>query len=147
LFKDGNNSVLLEPSQSTGHRFSYLGHDGVEVNNCFLRERDGIIDVVVYVTTESTVNGTTTITRTLNVIDDAVGTIDITTGVMRLANFAPMTIENNAVDIWVNALPNSGDLSPTLNRMFTVERDTITVEVVDETAATPVSFYQGGRLR
>ena len=37
--------------------------------------------------------------------------------------------------------------SPTLNRMFTVERDTITVEVVDETAATPVSFYQGGRLR
>ena len=147
LFKDGNNSVLLEPSQSTGHRFSYLDHDGVEVNNCFLRERDGIIDVVVYVTTESTVNGTTTITRTLNVIDDAVGTIDITTGVMRLANFAPMTIENNAVDIWVNALPNSGDLSPTLNRMFTVERDTITVEVVDETAATPVSFYQGGRLR
>ena len=147
LFKDGNNSVLLEPSQTTGHRFSYLDHTGVEANNCFLRERNGTVDVVTYEVVESTVNGTTTITRTLKTIDDAVGTIDIDTGVMRLANFAPQTIENNAVDIWVNALPNSGDLTPTLNRMFTVERDTIAVEVVDETASTPVSFYQGGRLR
>ena len=139
--------MLLEPSQTTGHRFSYLDHNGVEANNCFLREQNGTVDVVTYEVVESTVNGTTTITRTLKTIDDAVGTIDIDTGVMRLANFAPQTIENNAVDIWVNALPNSGDLTPTLNRMFTVERDTIAVEVVDETASTPVSFYQGGRLR
>lgn len=145
LFKNGTDSALLEP---TSHRFSYLDHDDVEWQNCFLRERSGLVDVVTYQTTETTVNNVTTLTRTLVVIDDAVGTLDITTGVMRLANFAPQSIEGGALDLWFNALPDSGDLSPTLNRMFTVDADTITVQLTNDSDTSPsVGFYQGGRLR
>jgi len=134
LYKNGSESALLEP---TSHRFTYLDHEQVEYENCFLREKNGIIDVVAYDSN-----------RNLTVIDDAIGTLDVTTGVMRLANFAPQSIEDNAVDIWVNALPDTGDLTPTLNRLFTVEADTITVELVDETTTSPsTGFYQGGRLR
>jgi hypothetical protein len=67
---------------------------------------------------------------------------------MRLANFAPQTIEGGAVDIWFTALPAAGDMTPKLNRMYTVETDTITVEVIDSTTVSPdVGFHQGGRLR
>jgi hypothetical protein len=145
LYKNGTDSVLLEP---TSHRFSYLDHDQVEWNNCFLQESNGIINVVTYQTTDATVNGTTTVTRTLKTIDNAVGTIDITTGVLRLANFAPQSIENGELDIWLNALPENGDLAPTLNRMFTVDADTITVELLNDSDTSPsAGFYQGGRLR
>jgi hypothetical protein len=145
LYKNGTESVLLEP---TSHRFSYLDHDQVAWDDCFLEEQNGIINVVTYDTTDATVNGVTTITRTRKTIDDAVGVIDIATGVMRLANFAPQSIEDGALDIWINALPDSGDLTPTLNRLFTVESDTITVELAsDSDTSSSAGFYQGGRLR
>jgi hypothetical protein len=142
LYKDGTESVLLEP---TSHRFSYLDHEQVEWQNCFLQEQDGIVNVVTY---ETTVNGATTLTRTRKTIDDSVGTLDRMTGVMRLANFAPQTIEGGELDIWLNALPDSGDLTPSLNRLFTVDADTITVELTSDSDTSPsAGFYQGGRLR
>lgn len=145
LYKNGTESVLLEP---TSHRFTYRDRNQVEWDDCFLEEQNGIINVITYETTDATVNGVTAITRTRKTIDDAVGTIDITTGVMRLANFAPQSIEDGALDIWFNALPDSGDLTPTLNRLFTVESDTITVELASDSNTSPsVGFYQGGRLR
>ena len=137
LYKAGTDSAILE---ATSHRFSYLDSTGTSYEDCFIRESAGALDVVTYVTQSGV--------RTLTVIDTAVGTLDVATGVMRLANFAPQTIEDDAVDIWFTALPASSDLTPELNRMYTIETDTITVEVVDSTTVSPdVGFHQGGRLR
>jgi len=137
LYKSGTVSAILE---ATSHRFSYLDSAGTSYENCFVRESAGALDVVTYVTQSGV--------RTLTVIDTAVGTLDVATGVMRLANFAPQTIEGGAVDIWFTALPAAGDMTPKLNRMYTVETDTITVEVIDSTTVSPdVGFHQGGRLR
>lgn len=134
LYKNGSESVLLE---STSHRFSYLDHNQIQQDNCFFREQNGIVDVVVY--DEN---------RVLQIVDNAVGSIDITTGVMRLANFAPQDIEGNAVDIWINALPATADLTPELNRMFYVDADTISVELFDENSTvSSAGFLQGGKLR
>jgi hypothetical protein len=82
------------------------------------------------------------------VVNTNAGTLDITTGVMTLSNFVPDAIEDGATDIWINVLPQETDLVPQLNRLFTLDSDTIVVEVADETStSTAANFYQGGVLR
>jgi hypothetical protein len=137
LYREGNSSILLEP---TSHRFDYYDHDGTYYTNCFLKESNGVVDVVGYVVSGGT--------RTLVTIDDRVGAIDANTGTMTLANFKPEAIENDEVDIWISALPQYSDLTPQLNRLYTVDYDTISVELYDDTTKlNPSNFYQGGRLR
>lgn len=82
------------------------------------------------------------------VVNTNAGTFDTSTGVMTLSNFIPDAIEDDATDIWINALPLETDLVPQLNRLFTLDADTIVVEVADETTtSTAANFYQGGVLR
>ena len=137
LYKVGDASVLLEP---TSHRFDYYDHDGNYYTNCFLQETNGVVSVVGYVNSGGT--------RSLVVVDDRVGTIDTDTGTMVLANFKPEAIEGGEIDIWISALPLYSDLTPHLNRLYTVDYDTISVELIDNTTTlTPSNFYQGGRIR
>ena len=67
---------------------------------------------------------------------------------MTLTNFKPEAIEGDNIDIWINAFPLYSDLTPHLNRLYTVDYDTISVELIDNTTTlTPSNFYQGGRIR
>lgn len=88
------------------------------------------------------------ITRREVVVVNNIGSFDANNGVMTISNFKPTAIEDNALDIWINVLPVQSDLVPRLNRLFTVDPDTITVEVSDESAvSSAAAFYQGGLLR
>ena len=137
LYKTSNTSVLLEP---TSHRFDYYDHDGNYRTNCFLQEKNGIVNVVAYVNSGGT--------RSLVVVDDSVGIVKADTGTMTLTNFKPEAIEGDNIDIWINAFPLYSDLTPHLNRLYTVDFDTISVELIDNTnTLTPSNFYQGGRIR
>jgi hypothetical protein len=137
LYKTSNTSVLLEP---TSHRFDYYDHDGNYRTNCFLQEKNGIVNVVAYVNSGGT--------RSLVVVDDSVGIVKTDTGTMTLTNFKPEAIEGDNIDIWINAFPLYSDLTPHLNRLYTVDFDTISVELIDNTnTLTPSNFYQGGRIR
>lgn len=136
LLKMGDESVIL---QSTSHRFNYAAANGTVFTNCILREDDGTVEVIGFNDDSE---------RSEVVVDDNVGSVDTTTGVLTLSSFTPVTIEDDAVDIWINALPLNTDLTPTLNRLYTVDEDTITVELVDETSTqTSSRFFQGGVLR
>lgn len=89
----------------------------------------------------------TTIEREVVVRADA-GTLDITTGVLTLSAFVPTAIEDDATDIWINVIPAQSDLSPQLNRLYTVDADTISVEIADDTTTfSTTQFFQGGLLR
>ena len=136
LLKSGSESAILA---ATTHRFDYAAANGTVFSNCILREVDSTIQVIGYQDDA---------THSEVVVDDNVGSLNVTTGVMTLSNFIPEAIENDAVDIWIHALPLTTDLTPTLNRMYTVDATTITVSLFDETqTSTATGFYQGGVLR
>tara|TARA_R110000868_G_scaffold79604_32_gene226495 strand:+ start:3047 stop:4942 length:1896 start_codon:yes stop_codon:yes gene_type:complete len=136
LYQNGTDSVILRASS---HRFSYRDHTGTLYTNCYLTEANGVVSV-----TGLSQDGP----HTPIIVDDGVGTLDADTGVMTLANFAPVTVEDNAVDIWINVLPRRTDLVATSNRLFTLDADNITVSLADDTLTlTATSFYQGGVLR
>lgn len=98
--------------------------------------------------TTVTTNPIQSVTRREVTIVQNIGSFNIDTGVMTLSNFKPTAIEGNALEIWINVLPLQSDLVPSLNRLFTVDPDTIVVEVTDESAvSSAASFYQGGVLR
>lgn len=192
LFKNGTDSAIV---QSTSHRFGYTAVDGTAYTNCWLRESDGImqvmntqtatqytftatlrngkvVDQVSYVVDTGDVLPASTVTRTIRelyarnpgtvvnqtptqetirrtvIVDDNVGTLNITTGVLTLSNFVPTSIENDADDIWITVVPAQTDLTPKLNRLLTIDRDTIAVEVVEQSdTASTTAFFQGGILR
>jgi len=136
LLKSGSESAILA---ATTHRFDYAAANGTVFSNCILREVDSTIQVIGYQDDA---------THSEVIVDDNVGSLNVTTGVMTLSNFIPEAIENDAVDIWIHALPLTTDLTPTLNRMYTVDATTITVSLFDETqTSTATGFYQGGVLR
>lgn len=185
-------SAILKPSS---HRFGYTAADGTMYTNCWLREANGIVQVMnteaatKYTFTATLRNGkvidkksyivdagdtlpekiiTTTISdlytrnpgsivnqqpteeiiRRESIVNDNVGTLNTTTGMMTLSNFIPTSIENNADDIWITVVPAQTDLTPKLNRLFTIERDTVAVEVVEQSdTASTTAFFQGGLLR
>lgn len=82
------------------------------------------------------------------IVRDSVGTFDANTGTMTLSNFVPDNIEDDANDIWINVRPVDTDLTPQLNRIFTLDANTVTVTVVDS-SSTRVNntFTQGGVSR
>jgi hypothetical protein len=81
-------------------------------------------------------------------VQDSIGAVNITTGVVTITGFIPTGIENDALDIRLNALPVRSDLVPSLNRLFTIDADTIRVDVADDAVTTAANdFYQGGVLR
>ena len=86
--------------------------------------------------------------QTLVVVKDAVGTVNVTTGIVTISGFQPTSIENDALDVRLNALPVQSDLVPKLNRLFIVDSDSVRVDVADDSVTTAANdFYQGGVLR
>ena len=74
--------------------------------------------------------------------------MNITTGVVTITGFIPTSIEDDDLDIRLNALPVRSDLVPSLNRLFTVDPDSIQVDVSDDAVTTAATdFYSGGRSR
>ena len=82
------------------------------------------------------------------IVRDSVGTFNANTGTMTLSNFVPDNIEDNANDIWINVRPVDTDLTPQLNRIFTLDANTVTVAVVDSSSTrVNTTFTQGGVAR
>ena len=93
-------------------------------------------------------NTATSAAQTLVVVEDGIGTVNTTTGVVTVTGFIPTDIEDDDLDIRLNALPVRSDLVPSLNRLFTVDPTSIQVDVADDAVTTAATdFYQGGRLR
>lgn len=142
LLRNGNTSVILPATQLTGHRFNYAAANGVTITNCYFAEANSVLQVV------GLSNSASSAAQTLVVVHDAVGTVNVTTGIVTITGFQPTAIENDALDIRLNALPVRSDLVPSLNRLFTVDTNTIRVDVADDAVTTAANdFYQGGVLR
>ena len=137
LLRTGNTSVILPATQLTGHRFSYTAANGTSFTNCYFAEANNVLQVVGLSNT-----------ATLVVVQDSIGTVNTTTGVVTIAGFIPTDIESDELDIRLNALPVRSDLVPSLNRLFTVDATSIHVDVADDAVTTAANdFYQGGVLR
>ena len=142
LLRTGNTSAILPATQLTGHRFGYTAANGTSFTNCYFAETNDVLQVV------GLANTATSAAQTLVVVQDSIGTVNITTGVVTVTGFIPTDIENDDLDIRLNALPVRSDLVPSLNRLFTVDADTIRVDVADDAVTTAANdFYQGGVLR
>jgi hypothetical protein len=141
LLRSGNTSAILPATQLTEHRFGYTAANGAAFTNCYFAETDGVLQVVGL---ESSAN----VGQTLVVVQDSIGAVNVTTGVVTITGFIPTGIENDALDIRLNALPVRSDLVPSLNRLFTVDATSIRVDVADDAVTTAANdFYQGGVLR
>ena len=142
LLRTGTESVILPATQLTGHRFSYTAANGTSFTNCYFAEANNVLQVV------GLSNTATSATQTLVVVQDSIGTVNTTTGVVTIAGFIPTDIEGDESDIRLNALPVRSDLVPSLNRLFTVDATSIRVDVADDAVTTAANdFYQGGVLR
>ena len=142
LLRTGTESVILPATQLTGHRFGYTAANGTSFSNCFFAEANDVLQVVGYS------NTATSAAQTLGVVQDSIGTVNTTTGVVTISGFTPTDIENDELDIRLNALPVRSDLVPSLNRLFTVDPTSIRVDVADDAVTTAANdFYQGGVLR
>ena len=142
LLRTGNTSAILPATQLTGHRFSYTAANGTSFTNCYFAEADGVLQVVGLANTD------TSAAQTQVVVQDSIGSVNTTTGVVTIAGFIPTDIENDESDIRLNALPVRSDLVPSLNRLFTVDATSIRVDVADDAVTTAANdFYQGGVLR
>ena len=142
LLRTGNTSVILPATQLTGHRFSYTAANGTSFTNCYFAETGDVLQVVGLANTD------TSAAQTLVVVQDSIGTVNTTTGVVIIAGFIPTDIEGDESDIRLNALPVRSDLVPSLNRLFTVDATSIRVDVADDAVTTAANdFYQGGVLR
>ena len=142
LLRTGNTSAILPATQLTGHRFGYTAANGTSFTNCYFAEADGVLQVVGLANTD------TSAAQTLVVVQDSIGTVNTTTGVVTIAGFIPTDIEGDESDIRLNALPVRSDLVPSLNRLFTVDATSIRVDVADDAVTTAANdFYQGGVLR
>ena len=142
LLRTGNTSAILPATQLTGHRFSYTAANGTSFTNCYFAEANNVLQVV------GLSNTVTSAAQTLVVVQDSIGTVNTTTGVVTISGFIPTDIEGDELDIRLNALPVRSDLVPSLNRLFTVDATSIRVDVADDAVTTAANdFYQGGVLR
>jgi len=141
LLRSGNTSAILPATPLTGHRFDYTAANGAAFTNCYFAETDSVLQVVGL---ESSANAG----QKLVVVQDSIGAVNITTGVVTITGFIPTAIEGGDLDIRLNALPVRSDLVPSLNRLFTVDATSIRVDVADDAVTTAANdFYQGGVLR
>ena len=141
LLRSGNTSAILPATPLTGHRFDYTAANGAAFTNCYFAETDSVLQVVGL---ESSANAG----QKLVVVQDSIGAVNITTGVVTITGFIPTSIEDDDLDIRLNALPVRSDLVPSLNRLFTVDPDSIQVDVSDDAVTTAATdFYSGGRSR
>ena len=142
LLREGNESVILPATPETGHRFGYTAANGTSFSNCYFAEANNVLQVV------GLANTTTSAAQTVVIVEDEIGTVNTTTGVVTIAGFIPTDIEGDELNIRLNALPLRSDLVPSLNRLFTVDPTSIQVDVADDAVTTAATdFYQGGRLR
>ena len=139
---DGNTlSVIIPATQLTGHRFGYTAANGAAFTNCYFAEANNVLQVVGLESSANT--GQTPV-----VVQDSLGAVNVTTGVVTITGFIPTTIEGDELDIRLNALPVRSDLVPSLNRLFTVDPSSILVDVADDAVTTAATdFYSGGRSR
>jgi hypothetical protein len=142
LLRTGNASAILPTTQLTGHRFGYTAANGTSFTNCYFAEANNVLQVVALS------NTTTSAAQTQVVVQDSIGAVDITTGIVTITGFIPTGIEDDDLDIRLNVLPVRSDLVPSLNRIFTIDATSIRVDVADDAVTTAANdFYQGGVLR
>lgn len=129
-------SVILE---ALSHRFDYTADvGGATVTNCFLYEDLGSIYVAHR-----------TDTGAIETITGSIGTVDITTGLVILNNFAPLAIENGELDVRIEVVPAVYDFNPALNQLFTLDNADIQVQLLNDLTATlseQQDFFAGGIL-
>ena len=134
LRRNGTDSVIV---QATSHRFDYTSDiDGHVYSNCFLYEQTGNIFVARH-----------TDTGALGVITGSIGTVDITTGLLILTNFAPLAIENGELDVRIEVIPSVNDFTPILNQLFTLDETDVQVQLLNDLTATvsdQTAFFAGG---
>lgn len=134
--RTGTESVILE---ALSHRFDYTSDlTGNTVTNCFLYEQLGS----VYVAHRTDAGAIAAITN-------SIGSVDVTTGLVILNNFAPIAIESDELDIRIEVVPSAFDFSPTLNQLFTLDNTDIQVQLLNDLTATlsdQQDFFAGGIL-
>jgi len=130
-----NASAVVE---ATSHRFTYTNDAGVQKDNCFFYESDGILHIAYRDTN-----------NLLVVHQKNVGTVDVTNGVVYVTNFAPDAIENDNIDIRVRVMPVVTDYIPHLKRLYTLDPADIAIQLLNDALATvddQTSFFAGGIL-
>lgn len=215
LIKNGNASAILLPTARFAYIDPTLPAGSNAINGCYLRESNGLVQVVVPITSTTrtmtlAVNGRGTFraletvyqganlayatatgtvvkwdptTRTLalanvvntfrtdeivtganskaewvvatptdvnldsvRVINPSVGTLDVTTGLLRITNFVPEAIDNDLTYIGIAVSPNQSDFKTELNRMLLLNTDAINV-AVQEQSNTTTNLFAGNVLR
>jgi hypothetical protein len=132
----GNTSAVLE---ATDHRFTYQNNAGVIQPKCFFYEQTGALHIAYR----------DTITNLIVVFQKNVGVVDIANGVITISNFAPLSIENNEIDVRIGVIPTVNDFAPRLNQLFTIDPTEIHIQTLNDATATldqQISFFQGGIL-
>lgn len=135
LRRVGNTSVILE---STSHRFTYTDDAGTTQEKCFFYEQDGVLHIAYRNTSNQLV-----------IFVSNIGTVDVTTGLVTITNFAPSAIEDDAIDIRLRIIPAVNDFIPRLNQMFTIDPDEVVVQLLNDSVATvddQITFFAGGIL-
>jgi hypothetical protein len=133
--KISGHSAVLE---TNSHRFTYVNDAGVQQDKCFFVEDAGALHVAYRSTT-----------NTLIIFKRNVGTVDVTTGLVTLTNFAPVAIEDDAIDVRIRVIPAINDFTPRLNQLFTIDDADIAVQLLNDSTATiddQTSFFTGGIL-
>lgn len=133
------NSVGSSILESTSHRFSYVNNAGETKDNCFLFEQDGDLHVAY-----RDADGQIAIHHS------NIGSVDVSTGLITIANFAPTGIENGEIDVRIRVIPTVNDFVPQLNQLFTIDRVSgVSVQVLNDNTATvddQMAFFAGGVL-
>jgi hypothetical protein len=60
----------------------------------------------------------------LTIFKRNIGTIDLASGLITIANFTPLAIENDEIDVRIRVIPAVNDFTPHLNRLFTIDAAT-----------------------
>ncbi len=135
LRKNGSESVILEAQD---HRFTYTNNAGDTKDRCFFYEQDSQLHIAYRDTSNQVI-----------VFQRNVGTVDIAVGVVTISNFAPVSLENDVIDVRIRALPATNDFTPHLNQLFTIDSSEIAIQVLNDQTATTndlSNFFQGGLL-
>jgi hypothetical protein len=137
LRRNKDNSAIRE---AKSHRFSYVNVAGVTRDNCFLYEQNGTVHIAY--------RDVSTGQITLHVQN--IGSVDVSTGLTTISNFAPTALENNESDVRIAVTPTVNDFVPHLNQLFTIDpEEGVTVQLLNDGTFNPAeqeTFFDGGIL-
>jgi hypothetical protein len=134
LRKTGTESAILE---ATSRRFTYVGDDGVTYDNCFFYESGGFLQIAHRNTAGA-----------IAVVNQNIGSVNISTGLITISNFIPTFIENDEIFLRIQVIPTVNDFIPRLNQLFTLDETSgISIQLLNDATATLADqqlFFNGG---